>query len=73
MGPIGGVRPVFIVHDSVPKYDAARKVLARWMAEGKLSAREDIVDGFENTPAAFIGMLKGDNIGKRLVRIGPEP
>jgi NADPH-dependent curcumin reductase CurA len=37
--------------------------------EGKLSYREDIVDGLENAPAAFIGMLQGDNTGKRLVRV----
>lgn len=34
---------------------------------------EDIVDGIENTPSAFIGMMAGENIGKRLVRVGEDP
>jgi hypothetical protein len=65
--------PVFIVHDHVPEYDEARRTLAGLMASGELTARADIINGFENTPAAFIGMLKGENIGKRLVRVSAEP
>ena len=42
--------------------------MAGWIKEGKLKYREDIVEGFENLPQAFIGMLEGDNIGKRLVK-----
>ncbi len=38
--------------------------MARWIKDGKLKYREQIVKGFENTPAAFIGMLKGENTGK---------
>jgi NADPH-dependent curcumin reductase CurA len=36
---------------------------------GKLKYRENIVDGLENAPKAFIGLFRGDNIGKQLVRI----
>ena len=32
-----------------------------------------VVDGLENAPAAFIGLLEGENIGKMLVKVGPEP
>ena len=39
-----------------------------WLKEGRLNYREDIVEGLENAPQAFIGMLQGDNIGKRLVK-----
>jgi len=46
--------------------------MARWMAEGRLTWRETIVDGLENTPKAFIGLFKGENVGKSLVRIA-EP
>jgi NADPH-dependent curcumin reductase CurA len=35
--------------------------------------KETIVDGLENAPAAFIGLFKGENIGKMIVKIGPDP
>jgi NADPH-dependent curcumin reductase CurA len=44
--------------------------LRGWVESGQLKVREDIVDGFENLPAALIGLLAGDNIGKRLVKAG---
>ena len=43
--------------------------LARWVAEGKIRWRETVTDGLENAPAAFIGMLNGENRGKALVRV----
>ncbi len=43
--------------------------LAEWVADGKLRHRETIVDGFTNTPRAFVGLMQGDNIGKMLVRV----
>jgi NADPH-dependent curcumin reductase CurA len=39
-----------------------------WIAEGRITARETIVDGIEHAPDAFLGLLRGDNIGKMLVR-----
>ncbi|MEO8622519.1 MAG: NADP-dependent oxidoreductase [bacterium] len=41
-----------------------------WIAEGKIVYREDVVDGLENALEAFIGMLRGDNFGKRVIRVG---
>ena len=38
------------------------------MVEGKLRAEETVVDGFDRMPAAFIGLLRGDNRGKMVVR-----
>jgi NADPH-dependent curcumin reductase CurA len=43
--------------------------MAQWIQEGELAYREDIVEGLENTPKAFIRMLKGENKGKQLVRV----
>jgi NADPH:quinone reductase len=43
--------------------------MAQWMREGKLKHREEVVEGFENNVKAFIGMLKGDNTGKMLVKV----
>jgi NADPH-dependent curcumin reductase len=40
-----------------------------WVRDGSLKYREDVVDGLENAPAAFIGMLEGKNLGKLLVRV----
>ena len=59
----------FLVFDFAERYAEALHALAVWVREGKLSYREDIVDGLENAPTAFIGMLQGDNTGKRLVRV----
>jgi NADPH-dependent curcumin reductase len=42
---------------------------APWVRDGSLRCREDIVDGLENAPEAFIGMLEGRNFGKLLVRV----
>lgn len=44
-----------------------------WMKEGRLKYRETIAEGIDNAPAAFIGMLKGENFGKQIVRLGPDP
>jgi NADPH-dependent curcumin reductase CurA len=55
--------------------DQAREALIEiggWLREGKLKYRETLVDGLENAPAAFLGVLKGDNTGKMLVRVAPE-
>lgn len=44
-----------------------------WIADGRVRHREDITDGLENAPAAFIGMLEGRNFGKTLIRVAPDP
>lgn len=61
----------FLVSDYAPRFGEALKEMAGWLREGKLKYREDIIDGFENMPKAFLGLFQGDNTGKRLVRI-PE-
>ncbi len=60
----------FIVYDHMHKFDAFLPRMAQRLSTGTVQYFEDIVDGIENAPAAFIGMMAGDNIGKRLVRIG---
>ena len=59
----------FLVFDFADRYVEALTQMAAWVSEGKLKYREDVVEGLENAPAAFIGMLCGDNIGKRLVKV----
>jgi len=46
--------------------------MAEWVKQGKLKYKEDIEHGIENTPRAFIAMLKGRNVGKQLVKVS-EP
>jgi NADPH-dependent curcumin reductase CurA len=60
----------FLVSDFASRYDEAARRLARWVASGDLRWREDVTDGLENAPHAFIGMLNGANRGKALVKIG---
>ena len=43
--------------------------MGQWVAEGKVRYREDVVEGLENAPEAFAGMLRGANTGKLLVKI----
>jgi NADPH-dependent curcumin reductase CurA len=59
----------FLVTDYAHRFDEGALRLARWVAEGKLSWREDVTEGLENAPAAFMGMLRGENRGKALVKV----
>ena len=43
--------------------------MRQWLASGQIGFREDLVDGLENAPAAFIGLLEGRNFGKLIVRV----
>ena len=64
---------LFVVHHYTQDFPAGIRQLAEWVHGGKIKYREDILHGIENTPRAFIGLFKGENIGKRLVKVGPEP
>ncbi len=63
----------FIVTDFADRYGPARRQMGEWVKNGRIKYREDIADGIDKTPRAFIGMLRGENFGKQLVRLGPEP
>jgi NADPH-dependent curcumin reductase CurA len=45
---------------------------SEWVREGTLQYREDVVDGLENAPAALLGMLRGENFGKLIIRVAAE-
>lgn len=51
------------------RYDAFRRDMDAWVADGRVKLREDRVDGLENAPAALIRMLEGGNFGKLVVRV----
>jgi NADPH-dependent curcumin reductase CurA len=59
----------FVVMDFYDQMDKALADLQSWVASGQLKVYEDIVDGFENLPSALIGLLAGENIGKRMVKV----
>jgi NADPH-dependent curcumin reductase CurA len=62
----------FIVTQYIKQFAEAYQKLGQWVKEGKLHYKETIVDGLENAPSAFIGLLQGANTGKMLVRVRPE-
>lgn len=59
----------FIVRDYAERFSEGYEQLGEWIKEGKLKYRETITDGLENAPDAFIGLLRGENFGKQLVRV----
>jgi hypothetical protein len=59
----------FVVMDFADQNDKALADLQSWVQSGQLKVQEDIVDGFENLPHALIGLLHGENRGKRMVRV----
>jgi NADPH-dependent curcumin reductase CurA len=63
----------FIVSDHYDRLPQFYSDMSRWIAEGRITWKETIVEGIENAPKAFIGLFKGDNFGKMLVKIGPDP
>jgi NADPH-dependent curcumin reductase CurA len=62
----------FIVSDYAARFDEGITQLAQWFKQGKLKYKENIVEGFENTIDAFLGLFKGENLGKQLVKVA-EP
>lgn len=63
----------FIVTDFASQNAKAIRGLQTLIDAGKLKVTEDIVEGLENAPAALIGLLNGDNKGKRMVRVSADP
>ena len=62
----------FIVSDFAPRHAEFLRDMSQWVREGKLKYREFVTEGLDSAPAAFIGLLKGANFGKQLVRVGPD-
>ncbi|HEY2874748.1 MAG TPA: NADP-dependent oxidoreductase [Reyranella sp.] len=59
----------FIVTDFAGKYEAAMRTMGEWIKNGQLKYREDVVQGIDKAPRAFIGLLRGENFGKLLVKM----
>jgi NADPH-dependent curcumin reductase len=60
----------FLVLDHQDRFAWARARLAAWARDGRLRHKEDVLDGIERMPEAFLRLLHGENLGKQLVRLG---
>ena len=63
----------FIVSDFANKYAPALRQMGEWVRSGRIKYKEDIVEGIEKAPRAFIGLLRGENFGKLQVKLGVDP
>jgi NADPH-dependent curcumin reductase CurA len=59
----------FIVFDYFPRIAEFYAEMAPWVASGAVKSRQTVVEGLENMPDAFLGLFKGENIGKMLVKL----
>src|ERR1700726_3451837 len=62
----------FIVSDFAARHPDFLRDMSQWVREGKLKHREFVTEGLDSAPGAFMGLLKGANFGKQLVRVGPD-
>ncbi|XP_030327069.1 prostaglandin reductase 1 isoform X2 [Strigops habroptila] len=59
----------FIVSRWNNRWEEGLNTMLKWVMEGKVKCHEQVTEGFENMPAAFIGMLKGENLGKAVIKV----
>ena len=63
----------FIVMDFADRHEQATADLTAWLTSGQLHVVEDVIEGLDSAPGALVGLLAGENRGKRMVRVGPDP
>ncbi len=63
----------FIVLDYASQFPDFIAQMGTWLSEGRVKYREDITDGLENAPRELIGLLRGENFGKKVIRVNPDP
>ena len=63
-------RGFIIFNDFAPLYPTFAAAMTEWIAKGQIHYREDMVDGLENALPSFAGLLRGENFGKRVIRVG---
>ena len=62
----------FIVSDFASRHGDFLRDMSGWVRDGKVKYKEFVTEGLDSAPGAFIGLLKGANFGKQLVRVGPD-
>ena len=68
-----GLMQGFIISDHFDRYGEFVGEVAPWLAAGRLRYRETVVEGIDRAVTAFLGLFSGDNTGKMVVRLAPEP
>jgi len=63
----------FLIFDYAQRYPEALRELEAWVRGGQIRYREDILEGIEQAPGSIAGLYRGENSGKRLIRIAPGP
>ncbi|MEH1767515.1 MAG: NADP-dependent oxidoreductase [Nostoc sp.] len=63
----------FLVRDYQHRFNEFLHDVSGWLQSGQLKYKEDVADGLEKAPAAFIGLLRGDNFGKLIVKVNDDP
>ncbi len=63
----------FIVGDFASQHRDFLNDVSGWLREGRIKYREDVTDGLENAPRELIGLLEGENFGKKIIRVSPDP
>ena len=75
LGPVVGARATLkglVVYDHMHRMAEMERVVSGWIREGSFRYREDVAEGLASAPAAFCALMRGQNFGKALVRVGPE-
>jgi NADPH-dependent curcumin reductase CurA len=62
----------FIVSDFAARHGDFLRDMSQWVREGKVKYKEFVTEGLDSAPGAFMGLLKGANFGKQLVRVGRD-
>jgi NADPH-dependent curcumin reductase CurA len=62
----------FIISDHFDRLPDFLRDMSQWVREGKVKDEETVIEGIENAPRAFMGLLRGENRGKMLVKVGPD-
>jgi NADPH-dependent curcumin reductase CurA len=63
----------FLIFDYADRFPEALRELERWVRAGTIRYREDLLEGIEQAPGAIAGLYRGENLGKRVIRIAPDP
>ena len=62
----------FLIFDYLDRHPEGLRALGEWLKAGLIRYREDILDGIEQAPDSIAGLYRGENLGKRLIRVAPE-